>query len=37
MEHAAVDVERRLLLFRSDISSALDVMQMHTHTPALIE
>ena len=28
---------RRSLLFRSDLSSALDVMQRHTHTPVLIE
>ena len=28
---------RRSLLFRNDLSSALDVMQRHTHTPVLIE
>ena len=28
---------RRSLLLRSDLSSALDVMQRHTHTPVLTE
>ena len=28
---------RRSLLFRNDLSSALDVMQRHAHTPVLIE
>ena len=28
---------RRSLLFRSYLSSALDVMQRHTHTPVLIK
>ena len=28
---------RRSLLLRSDLSSALDVMHRHTHTPVLID
>ena len=28
---------RRSLMFRSDLSYALDAMQRHTHTPVLVE
>ena len=35
--HSGTCVGRRSPLFRSDLSSALDVMQGHTHTPVLIE